>query len=425
MMRVLVTGASGFIGSALVSAMLARGHQVVACEHRRRSRSPGAALTSIPVDYMKDLDAAAWLPRLQDVDAVVNAVGILRENALSSFDALHHRAPAALFEACRQAGVDRCIQVSALGADEHADSRYHRSKRAADNALRQSGLAWTVVQPSLVFGRQGASTRLFTTLASLPASLLVGRGDQQIQPIHIDDLTDLIVRLLEQHLAVGETIAAVGPRALSQRELLRVLRMAMRLPNTLEIQVPLLAIRLAAWLGDLTSRGALSSETLAMLLRGNTASATAISSLLGNAPRDPNAFIPPEQARDWRVAAVAEWLSPVLVLTLAFMWVSAGVISWIYAQSDGIRLLTSLGLSPALAQPAFAIACLVNITLGILSLTIPGRGLWLTQLAVVAFYTAALTVVAPVLWIDPFGPLVKNLPIAGILLGLAVLAERK
>lgn len=425
MMRVLVTGAGGFIGSALVGALLARGHHVVACEHRRRAQSPHERLTSLAVDYMQDLDASAWLPRLKDVDAVVNAVGILRENAHASFEALHHQAPVALFNACVQAGVSRCIQISALGADDGATSAYHRTKCAADSALRRSGLAWTIVQPSLVFGPRGASTQLFITLASLPVSLLVGRGDQQVQPVHIDDLSALIVHLLDESEAVDKTIAAVGPRALSQKALLRVLRKGMTLPDTLEIPVPLWAIRLAAWLGDVTNRGALSSETLGMLLRGNTASATSIRRVLGHPPRDPSTFIPHEQALDWRLTAVMSWLSPMLLLTLAVMWISAGVVSWIYAQRDGIHLLTSLGLSPTLAQPAFAAACLVDITFGILCLTAPGRGLWLTQLAVTTFYTAALTLVASDLWIDPFGPLVKNLPIAGMLLGLAAVHEGK
>lgn len=417
-MRILITGSTGFIGGAFVDALLARGHQVVACVHRTPIANPNPHLSQLRVDYRQDLSAADWVQRLQGIDAVINAVGILRETPHAQFDALHHRAPAALFAACEDAGVDRVIQVSALGADMHARSAYHCSKRAADDALRASSLRWSIIQPSLVFGQQGDSTQLFCTLASLPITPLVGRGDQQIQPIHIDDLCAMTVRLLEQALGVGQTIAAVGPRALSLRSLLQNLRSGMALPTTWQLPIPLAFIKPVAWLGDLTKRGALSSETLGMLTRGNTADVSDIRTLLGHLPLDPIAFIPPVEAKAWRLDSVYRWLAPMMSVVLATLWISAGIVSWLYAQAQGVSLLSALGIPDALVQPSFAAACLLNISFGVLSLIAPSRLLWLGQLILVVIYTLGLSVVATQLWLDPLGPLVKNLPIVAILIGL-------
>lgn len=422
-MRILLTGATGFIGSALVEALCKSGHQVTVCMHRAPSANVPAAVRVLPVDFMHDVEVAAWRRRLSDIDVVINAVGILRESKRAKFVYLHERAPKALFQACVEAGINRVIQVSALGADESATSQYHRTKKAADDFLRASPLTWTIIQPSLVFGAGSASTQLFLRLASLPLTPLVGRGDQCVQPIHIDDLCALIVTLLDRPLAHRATIAAVGSQVTTLRVLLSIYRAAMGLGRLRTISIPLPWMRFAARIGDLIHAGALSSETLDMLLRGNTASAAAMTQLLGRPPRAATEFVSARDAPILRLHALASWLRPVVLTSLALMWIGAAAVSWIYAKDEGIELLQHLGFQVS-AEYLFALACLLNLGLGLVTAIRPSRGLWLAQLAVMLSYTAALTYVAPGLWMDPFGPLLKNLPIATLLIGLALLDVR-
>jgi len=411
-MRILITGTTGFIGSALATALAHRGHEVLRCTHRHSN-----AETGISVDYMRDVTQADWLPRLRGVDAVINAVGILRETAQARFEPLHHRAPVALFQACRSAGVKRVIQISALGADAQASSAYHLSKKAADDVLRALDLDWTIVQPSVVFGPGGASTALFLRLASLPIIPLIGHGDQRMQPLHIDDLAMLVVQLIEEQKGLRQTIHAVGSAPVTLRQMLHSYRAGLGLGKTVFLPTPLPLIRLGAKFGDVVQSGALSTETLDMLLRGNTGDATAVTAILGRPPRPLQAFIAPTESRSMRTDAVCQWLRPLLLGSIALMWITAGIVSWLYARDAGLALLDRLGLAPNLAQTAFAGACLLDVGLGIATLQ-PTRAVWVLQIALIAFYTTALSHVAPQLWLDPFGPLVKNIPLAAMILGL-------
>jgi uncharacterized protein YbjT (DUF2867 family) len=110
-MKILVCGGHGFIGAAVVQKLRRAGHTV----YRGVRRVQGEQ--DIRFDYSDSSDSLHWRKRVEGFDAVINAVGILVERRGQSFDAIHRRAPCALFEACLQAGVGRVIQVSALGAD--------------------------------------------------------------------------------------------------------------------------------------------------------------------------------------------------------------------------------------------------------------------------------------------------------------------
>jgi uncharacterized protein YbjT (DUF2867 family) len=204
---VFLTGASGFIGRHLSQALRAAGHRVITAVHRR----PAGGSESLEVDFTRDFDPALWRARLAGVDAIVNTVGLIRERGPMTFDAVHVRAPRAMFAAAAEVGVRRIVQFSALGADEQATSEYHVSKRRADDFLSSMPLSSVIVQPSLVYGRGGASARLFDTLASLPLVPLPDAGLQTIQPIHIDDLVTAVMALLDRESWRTGRVALVGP----------------------------------------------------------------------------------------------------------------------------------------------------------------------------------------------------------------------
>jgi uncharacterized protein YbjT (DUF2867 family) len=427
-MLVFLTGGTGFVGARLAEALRRRGHRLV-CTTRdpggeAAQAAPGADRCRwVRADFACDFDPAAWRARVGSADVVINAVGILRERGGQTFDALHVAAPTALFAACAEAGVRRVIQVSALGADRHARSRYHVSKREADDFLAGLPLDWTIVQPSLVYGAGGASARLFDLLASLPVTPLPGRGLQRVQPIHVDDAVAAIVALVEGGTHVGERIALVGPRPATLRAFLADLRRGLRLGEPRFVPVPMAAMRLAASIGRRIPGGFLDPETLDMLVRGNTADDRATRSLLGGPARDPSAFVAPTAADAAGRLAALEWLLPLLRLAVAAVWITAGVVSLgPYPVEQSYALLARAGVGATLQPPMLYGAALLDLALGVATLwPRRPRALWWFQIALVLMYTAVITLRLPEFWLHPYGPVVKNLPFLAALWMLAVL----
>jgi uncharacterized protein YbjT (DUF2867 family) len=369
--------------------------------------------------------ADRWARELAGVDVVINAVGIIRESPAQSFDALHTRGPAALFEAASAAGVRRIIQISALGAEAGAVSRYHQSKHAADRVLMASDVDWVVVQPSLVYGQGGNSAALFGTLATLPVIPLPGDGLQQVQPVHLDDLAAVIVRLAEDQASLRCVLAVVGPEPVTLRAFLLTLRTALGLGTAPVVRIPRSCMALAARVGAWIPGALLTPETWAMLERGNTAPAAPLTEQLGRPPRPIAQFIGDRASA--RAAITLGWAAPLLRLSIAAIWLIAGVVSLgLYPVESSIALLTSIGVPAALAPLMLMGAAGLDLALGVWTL-LPWRprGLWTAQILLVLVYTAIITFLLPHLWLEPFGPVAKNLPVLALLLLLRQIEARR
>lgn len=410
-MRVLLTGATGFIGRAVAHALEQRGHAVV-----RVQRRPGAGEV-LQADFAQVPARDWWTPRLAGIDAVVNAVGILREQGNQSFAALHARAPSELFHACAAAGVGAVVQVSALGADASARSGYHRSKRDADEVLRALPLRGGIVQPSLVYGPGGTSAALFDQLAIAPVLPFPAGGRMLVQPVHVDDVVAGIVALVEAPPARVPTLAFAGPAPIELRAYLADLRAAMgEARRQWVLPLPAALFRAGAALAGRVPGSMLDADTADMLLAGNATQANALPALLGHAPRAPRDFIAPREAEAHRrEAALSLWL-PVLRTALALLWLWTAAVSFgLYPVQDSQALLARVGLHGALATLALYGAATLDLVLGVLTLAAPARWrrpVWLAQLLVIAGYTLLITLFLPEYWLHPYGPIAKNLPVA-------------
>ncbi|MGO9446855.1 MAG: SDR family oxidoreductase [Thiobacillaceae bacterium] len=408
-MNILLCGADGFVGGALAVELMRGGHRVTRGVHT--PRHPG----DLAMDYRADTTVAAWLPRLANIDAVINAVGILREQQPDDFDRIHHRTPAALFEACQQAAVRRVVQISALGT---ASTPYLSSKRAADAVLRKTRAAGVVLRPGLIYGPNGASTRFFLTLASLPLQAHP-RGAGEVQPVHVDDVVEAVVRLIEGAPCGGGLLELPGPRRLSYADWLATYRAGLGLAPARVVSIPAPLMALGARISGLIPNSLLSATTWAMLRSGNTGDPTAALALLHRPLTAPEQFIRPNDAELLRLRAFACWRKPLLRAVLAIIWLATAVFSAaLFPVNDSLALLAPFGITGAPALLVLFGLTALDLLMGLLTVLRPRRRLWLTQLALVGCYSLLVAWRLPMFTIHPFGPILKNLAVAALLVQL-------
>lgn len=286
-MNILICGASGFVGRHLTYALRDAGHSV--------TRAVRAPLTprDVCVDFRNDTAKEVWLPRLKDIDAVINAVGVLRDSASDPMQRLHAETPAALFAACAEAGVRRIVHISALGVDSGVPVPYFTTRLAAEQAVNAlpAGIKRLCLRPSVIYGADGTSARMFRNQARLPLHLLPMGGGQQMQPVHIDDICTAVTRWLADADAASQTVDAVGAEPATLRGMLDSYREQMGRGAALHLAMPAWMVRLAARIGDRIPSSPLCSDTYAMLSAGNTAPADGFTRLLGRTPRSYREFI--------------------------------------------------------------------------------------------------------------------------------------
>ena len=286
-MKILICGASGFVGRHLTDALRGAGHTVICAV--RRPKEPG----DIAVDFLNDNDKEIWLPRLQGIDIVINAVGVLRNSVKTPMQKLHAETPVALFAACAEAGVERVVHLSALGVDSGIDVPYFTTKISAERALFAipDKVRWLCLRPSVIYGEDGASAQLFRKMAELPVQALPMGGIQSLQPVHIDDICSAVEAWLANTDAKSMIVDAVGPEATTMRGMLDSYREQLHRRPAWHVAVPSVLVRLTARIGDYIQSSPMCSDTYAMLSAGNTADMAGFQKLLGRTPKSYREFI--------------------------------------------------------------------------------------------------------------------------------------
>ncbi len=215
MATVFVTGGTGFVGRAVVAALAARGHRLRCLvrpgSERRLPAGDGIERVSGDVTEPARLASAA-----RGADAIVHLVGIIREQPQRrvTFERLHSEATQHVLAAAREAGTRRFLHMSALGTRPGARSRYHQTKWAAEEAVRGSGLDWTIFRPSVIFGRNDGFVTLLARLVRwFPVVPVIGDGRNRLQPVAVETVAEGFARALERPASIGQALEVAGPRA--------------------------------------------------------------------------------------------------------------------------------------------------------------------------------------------------------------------
>ena len=228
MSTILVTGASGFVGQHIVPALLDAGHHVVALV--RTPNSGEAVADRLTPAQRADLELRTGdvtrpdsLPAaLAGVDGVVHLVAIPRDfRGGADLRLINTEGTRAVVQAMTSAGVLRLVHMGALGVQDEPDLHYASSKAKAEVLVRESGLDWTILKPSLQFGPGDGFFNIIADLVRLSPGIVPvpGNGGSRFQPIHVDDVARVVVDSFADPTTIKSSFELGGPRYWTYKEI--------------------------------------------------------------------------------------------------------------------------------------------------------------------------------------------------------------
>jgi len=218
--NVLVIGGAGFVGRHIVNELVGRGCRVLVPSRRRDRARHLIMLPTCEVVEASVHDDAALDRLVGGQDAVINLVGVLHGSE-ARFEQVHVALTQRVIAACGRARVRRYLHMSALGADPNGPSMYQRSKGRAEQAVRESKLAWTIFQPSVIFGAEDSFLNMFARLAAIAPVLPIGGAEVKFQPVWVEDVARAFANSLDSEATVGRTYELAGPKVYTLRELVQ------------------------------------------------------------------------------------------------------------------------------------------------------------------------------------------------------------
>jgi uncharacterized protein YbjT (DUF2867 family) len=242
---ILVTGGTGFVGSHLIKRMRQEGLPV-----RTIVRDPDKAetLKDLGVDVVKGdvSDIASLEKAATGVERVIHLVGIIQEAPGATFQGVHVDGTRNVINAAKLSGVRHFFYQSALGTRPNAKSEYHQTKWAAEEIVRASGIPYTILRPSLIYGPGDQFTlRLSEMIRLSPFLPVIGSGKSKIQPIFIDDVSMCILKAVTSDCCFNEIYELGGPDQLTYEEVTVAIAEAMGVKRP-TVHLPLFFMKAAA-----------------------------------------------------------------------------------------------------------------------------------------------------------------------------------
>jgi NADH dehydrogenase len=294
--RVAVLGGAGFIGRYVVKRLAERGDVLTVggrnAAYAKFLKLKGdvgqVGLVNVAIDDESMLPAF-----VANTDTVVNLAGILSEGGAQRFEIVHHAGPAHLARVAREAGVERFIHISAIGADTRSTSFYSRTKAAGEAAVRDAFPTATILRPSVVFGPEDDFFNKLAAMALLsPVMPLIGGGETRFQPVYVGDVADAIVHCIDDAATAGRTYELGGPKVYSMRALVELLLAELHRKRLL-IDLPFGLASIQARLLSLLPNAPLTADQVEMLKSDNIVAPSAMGlAELGVRPTPVEAVLP-------------------------------------------------------------------------------------------------------------------------------------
>jgi uncharacterized protein YbjT (DUF2867 family) len=265
--KILVTGATGFVGPAVVRKLVDDGHTVRVLEHTPRSSAELPNQEAVPGSMT---DAESLRRAAEGHEVVVHLVAILTGRP-EQFRAVMEQGTRDLLDAAHKAGAERFVLMSALGTDERTKDLvpYYGAKWQMEQDVKASGLEHVIFRPSFVFGSEGGALGQFKKIARLaPITPIVGPGTQRIQPIWVDDVAAYFAAAVAKPEAANRTFELGGPDVVTWNEFWTRLKQAQgsRRPS---VHLPFGLMRLQASVLEKLPKPPVTRDQLTMLAAGD------------------------------------------------------------------------------------------------------------------------------------------------------------
>jgi uncharacterized protein YbjT (DUF2867 family) len=281
---ILVTGANGFVGRNLVKRLRQEGvaiRAVVRIPAKAQALAEmGAEVVPGDVNDPPSLTAAA-----RGCDRVAHLVGIIQEGRGFTFRSIHVEGTRNVLDAAKQAGAKHVFYQSALGTREGAKSEYHRTKWEAEKLVKASGMPYTILRPSLIYGPGDLFTiRLAEMIRLSPVLPIIGSGRSKIQPIYIDDVASCIAKILANGQHTGKTYEIGGPEQLTYAEVTTTIAGALGVKRPM-VRVPMFFMNPMAKVAEtFLSKPPVTTDQLIMLQEDNVCDSNDIRETFGIDP---------------------------------------------------------------------------------------------------------------------------------------------
>ena len=246
---VTVFGGTGFLGRQVVRYLRDKGFSVrIASRHPRSSSGNDREVQPVAADIRERSSIAK---AVEGAFGVVNAVSLYVERGTDTFPSVHVAAAERLAEEARDAGVERLIQISGLGADAASSSPYIRARGQGEQAVRAAFPNSGLIRPAVMFGPDDAFLNtLVQLLRRLPIYPMFGRGETRMQPADVEDVGEAVAELMQRTAAEAITVECGGPRVYTYEELLRTITRAANVKRIL-VPVPFAAWHGLAWVAEM------------------------------------------------------------------------------------------------------------------------------------------------------------------------------
>jgi NADH dehydrogenase len=285
-MKVFVTGGTGFVGREVLRQLVEAEHGVRALV-RPGSEEKLAVHEGVELVSGDATDPATLAGALAGCEAVIHLVGIIREFSSRgiTFEHLHVEATHNVLAAAQEQGIGRYLYMSSNGTGPSGTTGYHRTKWAAEQAVRASDRDWTIFRPSLIFGKGGEFvTMLADLIRKMPVVPVIGDGRYRMQPVAVNQVAESFVLALGMPETVGQTYHLGGGESYSYDEILDLTGRAIGREHVTKAHQPLFMVKPMIKMMEHSSHFPITSDQVEMLLQGNVCDTTAWTTAFGIKP---------------------------------------------------------------------------------------------------------------------------------------------